>query len=72
MGQEPQDQRQRKPKLSHNAAIGETKTILVNPANPSKPRDPVGTTSVPRGTMIVGLLLALSGCLGVFLYMKQR
>jgi hypothetical protein len=56
---------------SLNAAIGETKTILVNPANPSKPRDPVGTTSVPRGTMIVGLLFAFSGCLGVYLYMKK-
>ena len=56
---------------SLNAAIGETKTILVNPANPSKPRDPVGTTSVPRGAMIVGLLFALSGCLGVYLYMKK-
>lgn len=56
---------------SLNAAIGETKTILVDPANPSKPRDPVGTTSVPRGTLIVGLLFVLSGCLGVFLYMRQ-
>lgn len=56
---------------SLNAAIGETKTILVNPANPSKPRDPVGTTSVPRGTLIVGLLFVLSGCLSVFLYLRQ-
>lgn len=56
---------------SLNAAIGEIKTILVNPANPSKPRDPVGTTSVPRGTLIVGLLFVLSGCLSVFLYLRQ-
>lgn len=57
---------------SLNANIGDIRTILVNPATPDKPRDPAGTTSVPRGTVIVGILFIASGALGMYMYMKKR